>query len=231
MTGCCRAGACEEVFKPRIARRNLTRYRKKGLGAIERQMVASIQADERDGARVLEIGGGIGTIQTELLMTGAKEGEIVELVSAYGPYARELAQEKGFESRSRFRVADVLEQPEAVEPAAIVILNRVVCCSADGVRLTEAAARLTERILILSFPRDRVLVQVFARAHQRRPASDGQIVSRIPPSQGRPLQGRTSAGPRVCRERTEPRVGVRRSPPGPISRDRRRPTRSDGDSR
>ena len=160
MTSCCRAGPCEEMFKPRMARRNLKRYRKKGLGAIERQMVASVPAKELDGARVLEIGGGIGTIQAELLAKGASEGEIVELVSGYEPYALELAREKGLKTRSRFRVADVLTQPEAVSPADIVVLNRVVCCSPDGVRLTEVAARLAERMLILSFPRDRFLVRV-----------------------------------------------------------------------
>jgi hypothetical protein len=147
-----------------MAQKNLKRYRKKGLGAIERQIVASISSGEREGARVLEIGGGIGAIQAELLTSGAREGEIVELVSAYEPYALELAREKGLESRSRFHVVDVLEQPEAVKPATIVILNRVVCCSPDGVQLTAAAARLAERILILSFPRDRLLVRLLARA-------------------------------------------------------------------
>jgi len=150
------------MFKPQIARRNLKRYRKKGLGAIERQMVASIPPKDLDGARVLEIGGGIGTIQAELLATGAGEGEIIELVSAYEPYARELAREKRLETRSRFRVADVLAQPETVAPADIVVLNRVVCCSPDGVRLTEMAARLAERTLILSFPRDRFLIRMAA---------------------------------------------------------------------
>lgn len=124
-------------------------------------MVAGISAGDRDGARVLEIGGGIGTIQAELLESGAKEGEIVELVSAYEPYARELARDKGLENRSRFHVADLLEQPDAVKPATIVILNRVVCCSPDGVQLAATAARLAERILVFSFPRDRWLVRLF----------------------------------------------------------------------
>jgi magnesium-protoporphyrin O-methyltransferase len=151
------------MFKPRFARKSLRRYRKKGLDKIERGMVASVPAGGLDGARILEIGGGIGTIQAELLAAGANRGEIVELVSAYEPYARELAQEKGLESRSTFRVADVLEQPEAVAAADIVVLNRVVCCSPDGVRLTGVAARLAERRLLLSFPRDRLLVRMVMR--------------------------------------------------------------------
>ena len=78
---------------------------------------------------------GIGTIQSELLEAGAERGEVVELVAAWEPYARELAREKGLDERTSFRVADVLEEPESVEPADVVVMNRVVCCSPDGVAL------------------------------------------------------------------------------------------------
>src|SRR5262249_25066720 len=137
---------------------------RKGLGKFERRMVADIPTRELDGARVLEIGGGIGAIQADLLAKGARTGEVVELVPAYEPYARELAQEKGFSKRRAFPVADVLEDAHAVAPATIVILNRVVCCSPDGIRLTAIAARLSERVLLLSFPRDRMLTRTFAKA-------------------------------------------------------------------
>ena len=69
-------------------------------------MVASVSVDPLDDLRVLEIGGGIGRIQAELLDAGATEGEIVELVSAYEPFARELAREKGLEARTTFHVVD-----------------------------------------------------------------------------------------------------------------------------
>lgn len=142
------------MFRPRTARRDLKRYRAKGLDDLERRMLASASVGVLDGARVLEIGGGIGKFSSELLDSGADRGEIVELVSAYEPYARELAQEKGLEERLTYRVADIVEDPEAVEPADVVVLNRVVCCSPDGIELAAAAARLTRETLVLSFPRD-----------------------------------------------------------------------------
>jgi len=110
-------------------------------------MVGTLETRHLAGARVLEIGGGVGAIQTELLTRGASNGEVVELVSAYEPYARELAAVKGLENRSLFRVADVLDDPNTVAPAAVVVLNRVVCCSPDGIRLTGIADRLAQRIL------------------------------------------------------------------------------------
>ena len=146
------------MFSARAAQRSLRRYRRKGLDRLGRDLLASVSADAA-GARVLEIGGGIGAIQAELLEVGAASGEVVELVAAYEPFARELARDKGIDGRTAFRVDDVLEDEGAVEPADVVVLNRVVCCSPDGVSLAAAAARLSRRTLALSFPRDRILVR------------------------------------------------------------------------
>jgi 2-polyprenyl-3-methyl-5-hydroxy-6-metoxy-1,4-benzoquinol methylase len=151
---CCRSGPVEQMFRPETARQSLDSYRKKGLGVLSRRMVAAAVGGGLEGARVLDVGGGIGAIQAELLESGAERGEIVELVASYEEPALELAREKGLEGRVSYRVADILESPEAVDPADVVILNRVVCCSPDGVDLAEAAARLTRRTLVLSFPRD-----------------------------------------------------------------------------
>ena len=143
-----------------MARRNLERFRKKGLGKLESRMVESASRyGLADGGRVLEIGGGIGALQAVLLERGADEGEIVEIVDAYEPYARELARERGLEERTSFRVADILEEPDAVAAADVVIMSRVVCCSPDGVVLTGRAAGLSRRVLVLSFPRDAVWVR------------------------------------------------------------------------
>jgi magnesium-protoporphyrin O-methyltransferase len=117
-------------------------------------MVAAAEIGGLDGARVLEIGGGVGAVQVELLAAGADRGEVVELVRAYEPFARDLAEERGLADRTSFHVVDLLDEPQAVQPADIVVLNRVVCCSADGVELTAIAARLTRRVLVLSYPRD-----------------------------------------------------------------------------
>ncbi len=155
MSSCCRAGPCEEVFGAAAARRDMHDYLQRGLGGLERQMVVALLSalPSLDGARVLEVGGGVGAIQTELLRSGAASGEVVELVGAYAPFAARLAREAGVADRTLFRVHDLLAAPHAVEPADVVVLNRVVCCSAEGLELAAAAARLTRRALVLSFPR------------------------------------------------------------------------------
>ena len=151
------------MFGPRVACRSLERYRKRGLDALERRMLEAIPPEQVADARVLEVGGGIGAIQAELVAAGARQGDVVELVEAYEPYARELAREKGIDERSTFRVVDILENPDQVQPATIVVLSRVVCCSPDGIALAGVAAGLTERTLVLSYPRDRLLVRAGVR--------------------------------------------------------------------
>jgi Methyltransferase domain len=146
-----------------MARRSLEQYRRKGLGELDERMVAASSVGGLEGTRVLEIGGGIGILQSELLRGGAARGEVVELVSAWEPYARELAREQGHEDRTSFRVADVLDNPESVEDADVVLLNRVVCCTPDGIALAGQAARLARRTLVLSFPRDVLWVRAAFR--------------------------------------------------------------------
>jgi magnesium-protoporphyrin O-methyltransferase len=123
-------------------------------------MVSAATAAGIDGVSVLEIGGGIGKLQAEVLLAGAARGEVVELVGAFAPYAEELARRKGIVDRTSFRVVDLLEAPWEVAEADLVLLNRVVCCSPDGVALTGVAARLTRRTMALSFPRDLVVIKV-----------------------------------------------------------------------
>lgn len=150
---CCRGAVCREVFGEKAARQDLKRYRRNGLRRIERQMVAAVPEAILEGGRVLEIGGGIGTLQAELVAAGAATGEVVELVEAYAPFARELAESKGLAGRTSFRVADLLTGEASVAPADVVILNGVVCCTPDGLALIREAAALTRGMLLLSYPR------------------------------------------------------------------------------
>ncbi len=156
MSGCCSPHGCDDFFGERFARRTARRYRRKGLDGEQRRIVDFLG---RPGS-VLEVGGGVGAIALELGKAGA-DATCVEVVPAYEPVARELAAETGVELD--FRLADLVAEPDAVEAADAVALNKVVCCTPDGVRLAAAAARLARRRLALSFPRETRPARVFAR--------------------------------------------------------------------
>lgn len=154
MTGCCARHGQEELFGERSARRDAERYRRKGADRMARSLARRAAARGVEGATVLEIGGGVGSVLLELLRRGAARGEVVELVPAYEPFARKLAEEQGVGDRVRFRTADLVAAPEEGEPAELVVLNRVVCCTPDGVELAGVAASLARRTLVLSHPRE-----------------------------------------------------------------------------
>jgi len=152
--GCCAKHGQEKLFGERFAKRVARRYRRKGPDAMARSIARRASARGLGGATVLEIGGGIGQVLLELLKAGAREGEVVELVPSYEEHARTLASEAGFADRASFRTADLVADVEARREADIVVLNKVVCCTPDGVELAGIAAALARRTLVLSFPRD-----------------------------------------------------------------------------
>jgi magnesium-protoporphyrin O-methyltransferase len=160
---CC-AGEPLDIFGEKGARRALRRYLRKGLGGSDAPRIADWAAEGGlDGATVLEVGGGIGQIQAELVRRGAAHGTVVEVLADYEDAARELADATGIADRTSFVLADLVEAPDAVEPADIVVLRRVVCCTSLGPSVLGAAAGRTSRTLLASYPRDRAAVRVFAR--------------------------------------------------------------------
>ncbi len=141
------------MFDTRFARKLARRYRREGLTAPERSIVEFADSNGIDGATVLEIGGGIGAIQLELLQRGASRTTNLELSGSYEAEATRLLDEKGLRGRaSRMLGIDLAASPDAVEPADIVILNRVVCCYPDYDALLTAAAEHARRAVVFSHP-------------------------------------------------------------------------------
>ena len=161
MSGCCARHGQEELFQERFARRVAKRYRRKGPDRMARSLARRVSANGVEGASVLEIGGGVGQVLLELLKAGASRGEVVELVPAYEEHAHALAVEAGVGDRASYRTADLVADPDAGQPADVVVLNKVVCCTPDGVELAGLAASLAQRTLALSFPRDVVWSRAF----------------------------------------------------------------------
>jgi magnesium-protoporphyrin O-methyltransferase len=71
-----------------MAAADLTKYRAKGPPPWARTLIDAIKAEGVDGATLLDIGGGIGVIQHELLASGAARATNVEASSAYLSAAR-----------------------------------------------------------------------------------------------------------------------------------------------
>jgi hypothetical protein len=164
MAGCCNPRGCDRFFTPRFARRVARRYRKRGLDKTARRMVGFLEEAGIEGATLLEVGGGVGEIQIELLRRGAASSVNLELSPAYEGEAERLLDEAGFEGRVRRRLHDIAVDPDTVEPADVVLLHRVVCCYPDYERLLGAAAARARRLLVFSYPRRNAVSRMFVAA-------------------------------------------------------------------
>ena len=149
---CCNARGCDRFFGARFARKAAKRYRERGLDRTATRMVAFLEQQGVAGATVLEIGGGVGEIQIELLKRGAASAVNLELSPGYDAEAAALLREAGLEGRVERRILDIATDGDAVDPADIVVLNRVVCCYPDYERLLGAVASHARRRVVFSHP-------------------------------------------------------------------------------
>ena len=165
MDDCCAvpsADGYEEVFDDRFARKAARRYRRKGLTPTERRIVSFISATGVEDATVLEVGGGVGEIQLELLARGAARTVNLELSSAYEAEAARLIGEAGVAGRvTRQLGVDLAVAPAEVDMADVVVLHRVVCCYPDYERLLGAATERARHTLVFSHPPRTILRRVF----------------------------------------------------------------------
>ncbi|MCH6468717.1 class I SAM-dependent methyltransferase [Sinomonas terrae] len=155
----------DAIFDARFSKAVARRYGRKGLGPVEQGMVDFLASAGIEGASVLEIGGGVGEIQLELLRRGAARATNLELSAGYEDDARRLAAAAGLEGRVQRRLGvDIAEAPDDVEPADVVVLHRVVCCYPDYARLLGTAADHARRALVFSYPTANPVSRLFIRS-------------------------------------------------------------------
>ena len=153
MSDCCTPKGYRWVFSERSAQSEAKRYRRRGLDGTSRRIVDFLKKQGVEGQTVLEIGGGIGAIQIELLKAGASRATSIELTPTYEQVANELLSETGLSGRVERMVMDFAQAADQVEAADVVVMNRVLCCYHDMPRLAGAAADHARQTLVMTFPR------------------------------------------------------------------------------
>jgi 16S rRNA G966 N2-methylase RsmD len=153
VSDCCTPRGYRWVFSERSAKMEAKRYRRRGLDGTSRRIVDFLKNQGVEGRTVLEIGGGIGAIQIELLKAGASHATSIELTPTYEEVAKQLLSEAGLSDRVERKVMDFAQAADQVEGADVVVMNRVLCCYHDMPRLAGAAADHARQTLVMTFPR------------------------------------------------------------------------------
>ena len=130
------------------------RWRNGDLNAATRELIDVVRREGVEGARLLDIGAGVGAVHVALLEAGAATAIDVDASRDYLAAARTEAERRGLGDRIEYRYGDVVELAPDLPPADIVTLDSVVCCYRDLEALLAAATRSRPRLLGLTYPRD-----------------------------------------------------------------------------
>jgi magnesium-protoporphyrin O-methyltransferase len=150
----CQCQGIESLFDHHLAASQLERVRRRGPPKTTWLLVEALRAQGVRGRTLLDIGGGVGAVQHQLLASGIREATNVDASSAYLRAARSEAERLGFEGRVRYHHGNFVDLARGIPPADIVTLDRVICCYDDMERLVAASAEKAHRLYGLVYPRD-----------------------------------------------------------------------------
>jgi magnesium-protoporphyrin O-methyltransferase len=149
--------AANRHFTSQKAAKELQSYRQGRLGATTRVLRdAVVDAGLNEGA-LIDVGGGVGALAFELLSRGMSSAFVVDASPAYVAAASEEVQRRG--SPARILHGDFLRMSSTLPPAALVALDRVVCCYPEYELLLQQALKHAQRGVAVSYPRDRWYVR------------------------------------------------------------------------
>jgi predicted TPR repeat methyltransferase len=163
MNCCPQCEGADDLFNEQLAEQELADYRRKGPARQTRLLLDELKADDLHGLTLLDIGGGVGAIQHELLSAGLAQVTGVDASAAYLNVARSEAERRGYADRARYHHGDFVALAEAIAPADIVTLDRVICCYPDMPALVALSAERALRFYALVFPCDRWWVKLGIR--------------------------------------------------------------------
>jgi magnesium-protoporphyrin O-methyltransferase len=117
-------------------------------------LIAALEAAGVEGLTLLDIGGGVGILQHELLKDGAARAVAVDASSAYLQAARQEAERRGHADRVTYHQGDFVELASRLPQADIVTLEKVICCYPDMRALVGLSSARAGKLYGVVFPRD-----------------------------------------------------------------------------
>ena len=151
---CCQCQGIETYYNRKSVAKNLKQYRKEGPAKTSHMLIDALKAEGIKGMTLLDIGGGVGAIQHELLRVGASRAINVEASMAYIEAAKEEAERQGHANRVSYHHGNFVDLAPEISQADIVTLDRVICCYHDMHALVRLSSVLARRFYGVVYPRD-----------------------------------------------------------------------------
>jgi predicted TPR repeat methyltransferase len=154
---CCGA---EKVFDNKEVKKALKKYHKKGPDNFTQQLIDALKREKINQLSLLDIGGGLGILQHELLKEHLSYTTDVDSSEAYISAAKELMNDNGCHGKMNFIHGDFNEHANNVEKHDIVTLSRVVCCYPDVDLLINNSISKAKQYYGLVYPTDHFLTKM-----------------------------------------------------------------------
>ena len=151
---CCQCKGINTVFNEEEARRKLKSYRKSGPDKTTRMLIEALTSEDMKGMTLLDIGGGVGAIQHELVRAGIERATGVEASAAYIKAVRHEAERQGHADRVNYHHANFVDIAHQIPAADIITLDRVICCYHDMPSLVRLSVAKAKMLYGLVYPRD-----------------------------------------------------------------------------
>jgi Methyltransferase domain len=157
---CTHCIGAEDFFNEKEALNNLKSYKKKGPNKTTRKLLKALVNENPSGLTLLDIGGGIGVIQIELLKNGLLKSTDVDTSQSYINTSKRLMKENGFDDKAGYVHADFTDCYKDIEEHDIVTLEKVVCCYPDTKDLINHSAGKSKKYYGLVYPMNGIIFKM-----------------------------------------------------------------------
>lgn len=151
---CRQCQGIETTFNDKIATKELMKYREKGPAKATHLLLNFLKNEGVEGMTLLDIGGGVGVIQHELVKTGVSKVISVDASSAYLSTSQKEAKHLGHFNRIVYYHGDFVDLAPNIPIADIVSLDRVICCYPDMDNLVERSVTHAKNYYGIIYPKD-----------------------------------------------------------------------------
>lgn len=150
---CTQCQGIEDLFSEEYVARELKQYRKRGPDKTTKILIDALKNEGVKGRTLLDIGGGLGAIQHEMLRAGVQNVTGIEASRAYFNAVNEETARRGYAELADYLHGNFVELAPEIPSADIVTLNRVICCYPDMENMVVLSASRAGRLYGLVYPR------------------------------------------------------------------------------
>jgi len=144
---------------------DLERWRAGQLNAATQELIEIVRDRDVAGAKLLDIGAGVGAVHVALLEAGAATAIDVDASRDYLATARAEAERRGLAGRVDYRYGDVVELADELPAVDVVTLDSAICCYPYLEPMLEAATRSRPALVGITYPRDVWWMRAFMRLY------------------------------------------------------------------